>query len=193
MKRGNIMTLDGLYISGYFSDQDKAMLDCYADELESKSVPFYVRNLSNTTILAAFDYVDFEIISIAYEVLHQFIISGGYDLTKFFFKRLWWNITKGRESDTPFTISIEGIPTVTGPTTIKCKTEGRFSDQDKDKALDKTFTLAFQIENHQYQLMEKNQYYDALGGHLFRYDADNEELHEIDVAEELKKKTERLE
>ena len=36
------MAMDGLYISGYFSDDDKLMLDNYADELHSKNVGFYL-------------------------------------------------------------------------------------------------------------------------------------------------------
>ena len=54
---------------------------------------------------------------------------------------------------------------------------------------DKAFSLASQIEKHQYKLMEKNQYYNALGGHLFRYDSAREELHEIDIEVELKKRS----
>lgn len=38
--------------------------------------------------------------------------------------------------------------------------------------------------------MEKNQYYVALSGHLFRYDLSDEELHEIDIVAEVKKKSE---
>ena len=34
------MAMDGLYISGYFSDDDKLMLDNYADELHSKTFLF---------------------------------------------------------------------------------------------------------------------------------------------------------
>ena len=139
---------------------------------------------------SAFDFADFELIAVAYEVLQQFILNGGYDVTKYFFKKLWWNITKNRESNIPFTISIEGIPTTNGTETIKCKTQGQLSDEQKDKVLDKTFSLASQIEMHQYQLMEKNQYYAALGGHLFRYDLSDEELHEIDIDAEVKKKSE---
>ena len=47
--------------------------------------------------------------------------------------------------------------------------------------IEKTCSLASQIEKHQYQLMEKNHYYNALGGHLFRYDLIDEELHKIDI------------
>ena len=146
--------------------------------------------LPNTIMQSAFDFADFELIAVAYEVLQQFILNGGYDVTKYFFKKLWWNITKNRESNIPFTISIEGIPTTNGSETIKCKTQGQLSDEQKEKVLDKTFSLASQIEKHQYQLMEKNQYYAALSGHLFRYDLSDEELHEIDIVAEVKKKSE---
>lgn len=184
------MALDGLYISGYFTDDDNSMLAQYAEDLQTKDVPFYVRNLSGTIMQAAFDFVDVEVIAIAYEILQQFIIDGGYDVTKYYFKKLWWNITKGKESNIPFTISIEGIPTINGTETIKCKTQGQMSDEDRDKVLEKTFSLASQIENHQYRLMEKNQYYHALSGHLFKYDFEDEQLHEIDIEVELKKKPE---
>ena len=136
-------------------------------------------------IQSAFDFADFELIAVAYEVLQQFILNGGYDVAKYFFKKLWWDITKNRESNIPFTISIEGILTENGTETIKCKTQGQLSDEQKEKVLDKTFSLASQIEKHQYQLMEKNQYYAALNGHLFRYDLSDEELHEIDIGAEV--------
>ena len=38
---------------------------------------------------SAFDFADFELIAVAYEVLQQFILNGGYDVTKYFFKKLW--------------------------------------------------------------------------------------------------------
>lgn len=133
------MALDGLYISAYFTDDDDSMLAQYAEELQAKGVPLYVRNLSGTMMQSAFDFADFEVIAVAYEVLRQFIINGGYDITKYYFKKLWWNITKGKESNIPFTISIEGIPTLNGTETIKCKTQGQMSDEDRDKVLEKNF------------------------------------------------------
>ena len=47
------------------------------------------------------------------------------------------------------------------------------------------------VENHQYQLMEKNQYYNALNGHLFRYDLSDDTLHEIDIVAEVKKNSQK--
>ena len=185
------MAIDGLYISGYFSDNDNSMLSAYADELKGKGFRFYVRNLSGTMMQSAFDFADFELIAVAYEVLQQFILNCGYDATKYFFKKLWLNITKSRESKIPFTISIEGIPTINGAETIKCKIQGQLSDEQKEKALDKVFSLAHQVENHQYQLMEKNQYYNALNGHLFRYDLSDDTLHEIDIVAEVKKNSQK--
>ena len=99
------------------------------------------------------------------------------------------HLSRSTRAMMPFTISIEGIPTPNGKRTIKCKITDSLSDEEKEKVLDKTFALASQIENHQYQLMEKNQYYSALGGHLFKYNSQSSTLSEIDVLEEIKKKT----
>ena len=39
--------------------------------------------------------------------------------------------------------------------------------------------------------MEKNQYYNALNGHLFRYDLSDDTLHEIDIVAEVKKNSQK--
>ena len=48
--------MDGVYISGFFSDEDKPALDSFANELREKGVPFYVRNLSGAIMQSAFDF-----------------------------------------------------------------------------------------------------------------------------------------
>lgn len=183
------MALDGLYISGYFTDDDAPMLNAYEDVLKEKGVHLYVRNLSGVVLNASLDLFDIEAIVIAYNVLQQFIISGGYDITKYFIKKLWWNIAKMRESKAPFTIAVEGIPYLDGTETIKCKIEGDMSDENKEMVIEKTFALVSQIEKHQYQLMGKSRYYNAVGGHIFKYDPKDEQFHEMDIEEELRRKT----
>lgn len=69
--------MDGVYISGFFSDEDKPALDGFANELREKGVPFYVRNLSGVIMQSAFDFADFELIAIAYPVFREFVMNGG--------------------------------------------------------------------------------------------------------------------
>lgn len=180
------MGLEGIYISGYFREEDYNILDDYANELNSKDINFYVRNLSGTIMQAAFDFADFELIAISYTVLQQFILNGGYDLTKYFFLKLWRFIKKDRKNKIPFTISIERIPTQNGFENIKCKIDGEISDDMKIKAIEKTFELASQVENHQFQLLD-NTKFKALEGHLFIYDSANNTISEMDIEKEIKK------
>lgn len=185
------MAIDGLYVSGYFTDDDRHMLNTYAEVFSEKGICLSVRNLTGTIMQAAPDFMDTELIAIGYGVLQQFILNGGYDITKYFFIKLWHDITKGHKSNAPFTITIDGIPTANGPETIKCKVQGCLSAKGKDKVVDKAFTLASQVENHQYILRQKNQYYNALNGHLFSYNSVDEQLHEIDIEAELRKRTDK--
>lgn len=185
------MGLDGIYISGYFEEEDYNILDDYANELNSKNIPFYVRNLSGTIMQAAFDFANFELIAISYTVLQQFILNGGYDLTKYFFLKLWRFIKKDHQNKIPFTISIEGIPTINGSENIKCKIDGQISDDIKMKAIEKTFELASQIENNQIQILSKGRDYYTLEGHLFRYDSENNTFSKINIEDEAKKMTQR--
>lgn len=187
------MACDGIYISGYFLEEEKEYIQEISEELHSREIPLYVRNLSGQLIQAAFDFADFELIQIGYTVLKSFLLSGGYDIVKLCFMRLWMLISKGHGSNRPFTISIEGIPTVNGPETIKCKIKGCPTDKMKNDILDKTFSLAAQIENHQFQLLERSPYYTALEGHLFTYDTDIGELVEMDIAKEVQKLTHKAE
>lgn len=183
------MALDGVYISGYFTEEDRSELDIYARELHDKEVPLYVRNLTGTIMQAAFDFADFELIAVAYPILQQFIMNGGYDLTKLFILKLWNLITKDRRSRTPFTVSIEGIPTIKGTENIKFKVSEPLSKRAQEKFVEKTFELAFQIENHQYQLLEKSRYYPAIGGHIFTYDLEDESFKEMNIETELSRRS----
>lgn len=184
------MAFDGIYISGYFIDEDNSVLDNYAKELHAKGVPLYVRNISGS-IMAAMDFADIEVIQIAYTVLQHFMLNGGYDLAKAFVVKLWEFITKGRSGKHPFTITIEGIPTKNGPETIKCKISGPMTKAMMNTAVTQTFSLASQIENHQYQLLARSRYYPAINGHLFRYNAESEEFSEVDLVEEIKRLQDR--
>ena len=183
--------MDGVYISGFLTDGDKTELDSIAQELHEKGVPFYVRNLSGVIMQSAFDFADFELIAIAYPVFREFVMNGGYDLAKYFVLRLWNLVTKGRNSKIPFTVTIEGIPTTTGIETIKCKISEPLSRKAQEKVVDKAFELASQIENHQYQLLDRSRYFDALNGHIFNYDAASETLTEINIEEELQKRVQK--
>ncbi len=163
------MAIDGIYISRYFTDEDCLVLGNFEKGLHDRGCRLYVRNLSGTIMHSAFDFADLELIGIAYSVLRAFMMSGSYDLAKHFFLCLWRFITKDRQSDIPFTLSIEGIPTVSGSENINCKISGSLPDDLREKALEKTFALASQIESHQLQLLERSRYYDALNAHLFTY------------------------
>ena len=183
------MGLDGIYISGFFSDEDKPYLDMYADSLRRRNIPFYVRNLKGAMLQSAFDFADFDVIAVGYTVLKEFLLNGGYDFTKLFLVRLWKFVTKDRERthNIPFTVVIEGIPTENGPETIKCKIDGNLTDEQKDRVIEKAFALANKVENHQYQLLKNK--YTFLEGHLLRYNQARESFEEIDIEEEIRKKT----
>lgn len=184
------MAIDGVYISGYFTEEDRSELDVYARELRDKEIPFYVRNLTGTILQAAVDFADFELIAVAYPILQEFMVNGGYDLTKYFILKLWHLVTKRTRNRSPFTVSIEGIPTVNGTENIKFKVSEPLSRKDQEKFIDKTFELASQIENHQYQLLEKSRYYPAVGGHIFVFDSERESFEEVDIEAVLNRKSE---
>ena len=67
----------------------------------------------------------------------------------------------------------------------------KVSKKAQEKVVDKAFELASQIENHQYQLLDRSRYFDALNGHIFNYDAASETLTEINIEEELQKRVQK--
>ncbi len=85
----------------------------------------------------ALDFIVYEFITVSYAVLQQFLISGGYDLAKHFFLKLWEFITNDYHRKVPFTISINGIPIENGSEPIKCKIDEQITDDMKRKLVKK--------------------------------------------------------
>lgn len=183
--------MNGIYISGYFTEEDRHEIGVCVRELQEKGITLQVRNLAGTLVHAAFDFADFELVAVAYPLLREFLINGGYDIAKHYILKLWELITKGHNSKPPFTLSVEGIPTTNGPETIKVKASGHLSKEEKEKIVDKTFDLAKQIEDHQYQLMQRNNL-TVLNGRLFMYKSETETVEEFDIYEEIKKRSGKI-
>ena len=137
---------------------------------------------------SALDFADFEAIIFSYELVKSLYYSGCYDFLKFMLLKLWNTIKNGKASEVPFTISIEGIPTVNGPENIKCKISGPLSKREREIALEQSFGLAYQIEKHQFELLKRGRYYDAFNAHIFTYDEENCSYTEMDIDAEIQKK-----
>ncbi len=183
------MDNSSIYVAGFFNDEDKTLLDELYKKLCKNDISLIGRNLSGGIYNSALDFVDLEIIAFSFELLKNFIYSGGYDILKYYILRLWQTIQKGRSGRVPFTISIEGIPTLSGPENIKCKVSGTLSNKQKEQAFIKTVELAKQIETHQYELLKRSQYYNAFNAHVFLFDPEDNSMSEIDIEKEIVKKT----
>lgn len=178
-----------IFVSGFFNDSDLQDLNELKEELSEYEIALRMRNLLGGIYNSALDFADLEIIAFAYEMMKQFIYSGGYDVLKYFIVNIWYKINKSK--NVPFTIGINGIPTVNGPENIKCKISEQLSKKQREIVIDRTFELAKQIEEHQFELQKRSLYYDAFDAHLFRFDSTDETLKAIDVADEVRKKTQR--
>lgn len=180
--------MNQIYISGYFSDEDYSTLDEIKEELNKANIQLHCRNLSGTIMHSALDFIDIDMVEFGWDFIQAMIFSGSFELLKLIVKKLWKLITKDRNTPIPFTVSISGIPSITGTENIKCKISGLLSDEAKEIAIHKGFELASQVEKHQFELLEKDIYYPAFNAHLFRYDPERETYDEIDIAAEVKKK-----
>lgn len=183
------MDNSSIYVAGFFYDEDKPSLDELYKELRENDISLTGRNLSGGIYNSALDFADLEIIAFSFELLKNFIISGGYDILKHYILRLWKIIQKDRSGRVPFTISIEGIPTLSGTENVKCKIPGSLSKQQKEQAVIKTFELAKQIETHQYELLKRSRYYNAFNAHVFSFNPEDNAMSEIDIEKEIVKKT----
>jgi len=177
-----------VFISGFFSESDQAVLDKYCTELEEKNIILQVRNLSGTFMNSALDFTSVEVVMFSYELIKSFVSSGAYDIFKHYILNLWKITRKNETSQVPFTMTITGIPTIYGPENIECKISEPLTSEEKEIAIGKQYELAKQIENHQFELLKRSQYYDAFGAHVFRYDSQSCSFAEINIAEEIRKK-----
>lgn len=180
--------MNQIYISGCFSDEDHSTLDEIKEELNKANIQLHCRNLSGTIMHSALDFIDIDMVELGWDFIQAMVFSGSFELLKFFVKKLWKLITKDRSTPIPFTFSITGIPSITGTENIKFKIGGPLSDEAKELAIKKGFELASQVEQHQFQLLERDIYYPAFNAHLFRYDPTREAYDEMDISAEVKKK-----
>ena len=184
------MQNNGIYISGYFDDEDLEVLNEYEKELADMNVSLFKRNLKGGIYNSALDFADLEVLMFSYELIKSFVFSGSYDIIKHIILKLWDTTKKFCGEKLPFTVGLSGIPTINGTENIKCKIYGWLSKKQKEKVIEKTFELAKQIEEHQYELMKRSIYYNAFNSHVFSYDNEKEVLSEIDIEKEVKKKIE---
>lgn len=176
----------GVQFNSSFSDGDS--LADYAHELQKYNIVLATRDLKGVIMNAALDFVDYDLISLGYELLRTIMLSGCYDIIKSLIIRMW-NSIRPHNSNIPFTIKITGIPTENGRENISCKIKGNLTSKQKEEILEKTFDLANNISNNTFKLKEKSMFYDAFNAHIFQVDSNNISLSEVDVEKEIRKKT----
>lgn len=185
------MKKDSIYISGCFCEENEKNIEECEKQLQDINVALCKHDLSGEIYHSALDFMDLEMVAFSYELLRNFISSGSYDLFKSIVLKLWVNIRDKSSNKVPFTISIDGIPTIRGIENIKCKIEGSLTRKQKEKIIVQTFELAKQIEKHQFKLLERGRFYDAFNAHVFKYDSAEQLLTEVDIEEEIKKLREK--
>ena len=180
--------MNKIYISGYFTEEDRKLLENFKEELDASEIQLCCRNLNGSIMHSALDFIDIDMIELGWEFVKSLAFAGSFELLKSWVKWLWRIITKDKSKPVPFTFSITGIPSMTGTENVKFKISGPLSDDAKESAIEKGFELASQIERHQYELLKKDIYYPAFNAHLFRYDPEAETYKEINITDEVKKK-----
>lgn len=185
------MDENAIYVAGCFDGGCKVELESIRQESEQQGIVLYCRDLTGQIFHSAIDFIDLDQIAVSYELVRNLINSGTYDLLKFWLFRLFSAVRGRRKSCVPFTIAISGVPTVYGHENIKVKISDELCDDEKKYVIDRTFDLAERIANNQVELMKQGRFQSAFGGRIFFYDPQNSGLSEIDVDEEIRKKTER--
>lgn len=174
-------------IAGYFDTTSEKELIELEKELRSININLQKHNRRGEIYHSFQEFMDVEFLIFTYELLKTFIMNGSYDVFKYSILKLWNTIQKKNTKERQFTITIDGIPTTTGSETIRFKISGITSKKHKEMVIDKIFDLAKQVEEDQANLLMKDQFYNALNGHIFKYDAANEMFKEIDILSEIEK------
>ena len=183
------MKVPDIYISGFFTDDDINEISAIEAEINKRGITLGKRNLTGSMFHSALDFADLEILALSYEFAVAIIHSGCYDFLKSLILKLWNISQKDNLEKIPFTIEIDGIPYYKSSENIKCKVYGKLSKKQKDAIIDNTFNLAKQVENHQHELLARTPYYNAFNAHVFKYDSETDTFTEIDLNEEVRKKT----
>lgn len=177
---------NSIFIQYNSSYSNNSTLTEYCEELKKHNICIHGRDLNGTIMHGALDFIDYEFIEFAYELIQTIILSGCYDIIKFSILNIW-NSIRPRDIKIPFTIKVSGIPTETSSENISCKIEGTLTDEQKSMVISKTFELANNIANDSFKLKESSKFYDAFNAHVFRIDVQNELISEIDIEEEVRK------
>lgn len=176
-----------IYISGYFDDSERTALKDIEQNLSMHQVSLSVRNLKGCIMHSALDFSDYEIILFSYELFKTFVLSGSYDIFKYFLIQLWEKVSKSEK--TPFTIGIEDIPINDSRENIKIKIDGKLTKKQKDLVINRTFNLVDNLISNDFKLKERSRFYNAFNANLLKYNTLEDSFEEIDIEEEIKKKT----
>lgn len=164
------------------------LMDVYENELQKYHIILKTRDLNGSIMNAALDFVDYDFLVLGYDLLQNIIFSGCYDIIKNILVNIWSSI-RVHNSNIPFTIKINGIPTDKGSENISCKVEGSLTRKQKGEVIAKTFDLANSISNNHFILKERGKFYDAFGAHVLRINPDDFSFSEIDIEEEIRKES----
>lgn len=172
-----------IYISGYFEDFEKIELKDIEQKLSMHQISLSVRNLKGYLMHSALDFADYELIMFSYELIKTFLLSGSYDILKYFLIQLWEKVSKSEKI--PFTIGIENIPINNSHENIKIKIDGNLSKHQKELVINRAFDVVDNLISNDFKLKEKSRFYDAFNAHLLKYSLTEDTFEEIDIEKEI--------
>lgn len=176
-----------IYISGNFDDFEIIELKDIEQKLLMHQTSLYVRNLKGCLMQSALDFADYELIMFSYELIKTFLLSGSYDVLKYFLMQLWEKVSKSEKI--PFTIGIENIPINHSYENIKIKIDGKLSKQQKELVINRTFDVVDNLISNDFELKGKSKFYDAFNAHLLRYNFTEDTFEEVDIEKEILNKS----